>query len=223
VAGDPRELFFENFAVFPATMRRSLIRDRMLLEQRDPYAVELQCYREMPAGMLERMAHADLQTYLVELLMKQDQMSMAASVESRVPFLDHQFVEFAAAMPGGYKLRGWRTTAVLREALRDLVPHAILTRPKMGFPTPVGHWLSGPFRPLLDELVAGPRALDRGLFAPDFVRRLVAEHAGGAADHGDRLWLLLNLELWQRIFIEGEPLRAVMRDMAPAEDLVAVA
>jgi asparagine synthase (glutamine-hydrolysing) len=223
VAGDPRELFFENFSVFPAVLRRALLRDRALLEQRDPYAVELRCYREMPAGMLERMAHADLQTYLVELLMKQDQMSMAASVESRVPFLDHQFVEFAAAMPGGYKLRGWRTKAVLREALRDLVPRAILTRPKMGFPTPVGRWLRGQFRPLLEELVAGPRTLERGLFAPDCVRRLVTEHASGAADHGDRLWLLLNLELWQRIFIEGEAPQAVMRDMAPAEALGAVA
>jgi len=223
VAGDPRELFFENFSVFPDTMRRGLLQDPALLEGRDPYALELQYYREMPAGMLERMAHADLQTYLVELLMKQDQMSMAASVESRVPFLDHQFVEFAAAMPGAYKLRGWRTKAVLREALRDLIPRPILTRPKMGFPTPVGRWLRGPFRPVLEELVAGPRALERGLFAPGFVRRLVTEHAGGAADHGDRLWLLMNLELWQRIFLENEPPGAVMRDVTPAEALGAVA
>jgi asparagine synthase (glutamine-hydrolysing) len=223
VAGDPRHLFFENFAVFPDAMRRGLLRDPALLEERDPYAIELQCYREMPAGMLERMAHADLQTYLVELLMKQDQMSMAASVESRVPFLDHQFVEFAAAMPGGYKLRGWRTKAVLREALRDLIPRPILTRPKMGFPTPVGRWLRGSFRPLLEELVAGPRTLERELFAPGFVRRLVAEHVSGAADHGDRLWLLMNLELWQRIFLEGEAPAAMMRDVAPAEALGAVA
>ncbi len=223
LAPGPRELFFENFAVFPEHMRRHLLRNPELFGARDPYAIELQCYGENPAGTLERMAHADIQTYLVELLMKQDQMSMAASVESRVPFLDHQFVEFAVAMPGEYKLRGWRTKAVLREALRDLIPRAILTRPKMGFPTPVGRWLRGPFRSLLQEFVLGSRSLDRGLFDPAFTRRLVEEHGNGSADHGDRLWLLMNLEIWQRIFIEDEPPEAVMGCAPPAAALGAVA
>ncbi len=207
---DVRELFFENFSVFPARMRQRLLGDAELSQARDPYAVELRCYQENPAGILERMAHADLQTYLVELLMKQDQMSMAASVESRVPFLDHRFVEQMVAIPGQYKLRGWETKAVLREALRDLVPRAILTRPKMGFPTPMGRWLRGSFAPLLHEFVAGPRTLARGLFNPAFARRLVNEHRSGAADHGDRLWLLMNLEIWQRIFLDGESPDAVM-------------
>jgi len=219
----PRELFFENFAVFPERMRQLLLREPELLDARDPYAVELQCYDENPAGTLERMAHADLQTYLVELLMKQDQMSMAASVESRVPFLDHPFVEYAAATPGEYKLRGWRTKAVLREALRDLVPRAILTRPKMGFPTPLGRWLRGPFRSTLQEFVLGPRALGRGLFDPAFVRRLVDDHANGIRDHGDRLWLLMNLEIWQRLFIDGEPAEAIAACTAPTAVLSAVA
>jgi len=156
------------------------------------------------------MAHADLQTYLVELLMKQDQMSMAASVESRVPFLDHELVEHVAALPGAYKLRGWQTKAVLREALREVTPRAILTRPKMGFPTPVGEWLRGPFWPLAQEFVCGPRALARGLFEAPFVRRLAEEHRSGAAEHGARLWLLVNLEIWQRIFLEGEAPDEVM-------------
>jgi asparagine synthase (glutamine-hydrolysing) len=223
LAPGPRELFFENFAAFPKRMRQHVFRDPGLFDARDPYAVELQCYGESPGGTLERMAHADLQTYLVELLMKQDQMSMAASVESRVPFLDHQFVEYVAAMPGEYKLRGWRTKAVLREALRDLVPRAILTRPKMGFPTPVGRWLRGPFRPLLQEFVLGPRSLERGLFDPAFVHRLAKEHVNGAQDHGERLWLLMNLEIWQRIFIEGESPEAVMGRAAPATAVGAVA
>jgi asparagine synthase (glutamine-hydrolysing) len=210
LAPGARGLFYENFAVFPERMRQQLLSDPELLGARDPYATALQCYKENPAGTLERMAHADLQTYLVELLMKQDQMSMAASVESRVPFLDHQFVEYVAAMPGEYKLRGWRTKAVLREALRDLVPRAILTRPKMGFPTPVGQWLRGPFWPLLQEFVLGPRSLERGLFDVAFARRLAEEHRRGAADHGDRLWLLMNLEIWQRVFLEGESPKAVM-------------
>src|SRR5713101_3323431 len=127
----PRGLFYENFAVFPETRRRALIRDKGILTARDPYAEELRCFEEHAGGILERMSHTDLQTYLVELLMKQDQMSMAASIESRVPYLDHELVEHVAAIPGRFKLRGWETKAVLREALRDLVPREILTRRKM--------------------------------------------------------------------------------------------
>lgn len=218
-----RGLFFENFAVFPGRLQQQLINDAELLHARDPYATGLQCYEENTSGTLERMAHADIQTYLVELLMKQDQMSMAASVESRVPFLDHPLVEYVAAMPGEYKLRGWQTKAVLREALRDLIPPAILKRPKMGFPTPLGFWLRGAFRPLLNELVLGPRSVERGLFDPAFVRQLVQEHCEGTRNHGDRLWLLINLEIWQRIFIEGEAPQTVLGEAAPATALEAVA
>jgi asparagine synthase (glutamine-hydrolysing) len=206
----PRELFFENFAVFPEHMHRDLLVDADKLGVRDPYGVELRCYDEVSAGTMEKMTYSDIQTYLVELLMKQDQMSMAASVESRVPFLDHRIVEYAAAMPGKYKLRGSKTKLVLREALRDLVPRRIMSRSKMGFPTPISEWLRKPFLPLLQEFVTGPRALQRGLFVPETVRRLVEEHRSGARDHGDRLWLLINLEIWQRIFIDGENHAEVM-------------
>src|SRR6266571_6433348 len=139
----PRALFYENFAVFTESRQRDLLASPGLLAARDPYAEELRCYEEATGGMPDRMSQADLQTYLVELLMKQDQMSMAASVESRVPFLDHELVEHVAALPGRLKLRGWQTKAVLRAALRDLVPREILTRRKMGFPVPVGRWLRG--------------------------------------------------------------------------------
>jgi asparagine synthase (glutamine-hydrolysing) len=214
-----RELFCENFAVFPEHLRRGLLGDAEPPDGRDPHAEALRCYEEADTGTLGRMAHADLQTYLVELLMKQDQMSMAASVESRVPFLDHEFVEYVAALPGHYKLRGWRTKAVLREALRDVAPRAILSRKKMGFPTPTGEWLRGPFRPLVQEFVCGPRALDRGLFEPAFARRLAAEHHNGSSDHGARLWLLLNLEIWHRIFLEGESPEDVMERATPKTSL----
>jgi asparagine synthase (glutamine-hydrolysing) len=214
--GGVREGFYENFAVFPEALQRDVLADPGLLATRDPYAAGLRCYDAAPGAALERMGHADLQTYLVELLMKQDQMSMAASLESRVPFLDHELVEHAAAMPGRYKVRGWQTKVVLREALRNLVPRAILTRPKMGFPTPVGRWLRQASAPLLREFVCGGRAGERGLLEPRGVARLVEEHRRGARDHGERLWLLLNLEIWQRIFIDGEPAARVMDAVAPA-------
>ncbi len=200
----PRESFFENFAVFPEARLKTLLLDRGPLDARDPYAVGLRCYGETAGSSLQKMSHADLQTYLVELLMKQDQMSMAASIESRVPYLDHEFVEYIASLPPDLKIRGLRTKAILREAVRGLVPREILTRRKMGFPVPVGRWFRGAFAPLVGDLVLGPRALGRGLFDRSDVERLCAEHRSGSARHADRLWLLINLEIWQRIFIDGE-------------------
>ena len=150
------------------------------------------------------MSHTDLQTYLVELLMKQDQMSMAASLESRVPFLDHGFVEYVASMPARYKLRGWRTKAVFRMAVRDLLPSEILTRKKMGFPVPIRRWLRESCTTLLDDFLLSQRSLDRGLFNPDYVRQLVEQHRHVTWDHSHRLWLLMNLEIWQRIFMDNQ-------------------
>ena len=129
---------------------------------------------------------------------------MAASIESRVPFLDDHVVEHVAALPGWLKLHGVQTKAVLRSAVRDLIPPSILARRKMGFPVPVGRWLRGRFWPVVREFVLSPRALSRGLLDPKQVHRLAVEHRSGAEDHADRLWLLINLEIWQRVFLEGE-------------------
>src|SRR5207247_121118 len=118
----PRESFFENFAVFPEARLKTLLLDRGPLDARDPYAIGLRCYGETAGCSLQKMSHADLQTYLVELLMKQDQMSMAASIASRVPYLDHAFGEYIASLPPDLKIRGLRTKAILREAVRGLVP-----------------------------------------------------------------------------------------------------
>ena len=199
----PRALVYENFAAFTDDWQRQLLVDYGSRNGTDPYAEALRYYAEASGGTLDRMSHADLQTYLVELLMKQDQMSMAASIESRVPYLDHEFVEYVAALPARFKLRGWRTKAVLREALRGLVPPAILTRRKMGFPVPVSRWLRGPHWSVVEEFVLGPRALQRGLFQPAVLRRLAEEHRAGV-DHGGKLWLLINLEIWQRTFLDAE-------------------
>jgi asparagine synthase (glutamine-hydrolysing) len=198
-----RTLFYENFAVFPELRRRQLLADPGRLAEGDPYAEGLRCYAKAPGGTLERLGHADLQTYLVELLMKQDQASMAASIESRVPFLDHDLVEYAAALPARLKVRGWRTKAILRSALADVVPGPIMHRRKMGFPTPIDRWLRRPGQSPLDDLLLGPRAQARGLFDPRAVRRLVDGHRAGER-HADRLWLLMNLEVWQRIFLDRE-------------------
>src|SRR5262245_17400115 len=200
----PRGLFFDNFSVFSESLQQTLLLDRHAVSTRDSYAEGLRYWEEHHGTWLERMSYADMATHLVELLMKQDQMSMAASLESRVPYLDHLLVEQSMMIPGDQRMRRWQTKVVLREALRDLVPPAVLTRSKMGFPVPFGAWVRGPFRSTLDEYVLSSRALDRQWFRPDTLHRIVNEHCSGLRSHGDRLWLLVNLELWQRMAIDGE-------------------
>jgi asparagine synthase (glutamine-hydrolysing) len=202
------ELYFDNFAVYPRTAQTGLlsVRARQQLADIDPYAGMLQFFNARPsASLLQRLLYTDLKTYLHELLMKQDQMSMAASIESRVPFLDHKLVEYSALLPDDMKLKGWTTKHVLREAMRGVLPDSILTRPKMGFPVPLQRWFRGEFQPLLNEYVLGARSASRGLFTESVVQNMVQEHQSGIANHTDRLWSLVNLEMWQRIFVDGEP------------------
>jgi asparagine synthase (glutamine-hydrolysing) len=213
LALDPgiRSLFLENFAVHAGECQRQLLARPRLLDDRDRYAVQMECYRDAPGGILDRLSRTDLQTYLHELLMKQDQMSMAASIESRVPFLDDYLVEHVAALPGDRKVRMWQTKVIFREAVRDLIPQEILTRKKMGFPVPVGRWLRDGFWPIVQEFVLGERATSRGYFDRAALMQMAGEHRAGRGAHGDRLWLLVNLEIWQRIFCEGEDPAAVMQ------------
>jgi len=155
--------------------------------------------------ILDKLLYADTKTYLHELLMKQDQMSMAASIESRVPFLDHKLVELTARMPREMKLRGGTTKWILREAMKGILPTEILDRPKMGFPVPVGRWFRGEYKHIVDEYVLSDRSMSRGIFDSNFVRQLVAEHDSGV-NHDERLWAVVNFEIWQRRFFDGENL-----------------
>ncbi len=212
-------LYFDNFAVFTRDMQRNLFSKDLQgqLEQVNPYA-GVRHYFDAPssASLLQRLLYADLKTYLHELLMKQDQMSMAASIESRVPFLDHRLVEFSTALPDRLKLHGWTTKYVLREAMKGLLPEPIIRRRKKGFPVPLERWFRGEFRPLLNEFVVGERTFARGLFRPDFLKRLVQEHVAGAANHTERLWTLVNFEMWQRQFLDGEPLKGTLPQVEEA-------
>jgi len=204
---DIESIYFDNFAVFPRSDQNQLL-TRDTIERTggiDPYAGVRRVLSETDAqSLLDRLLYADIKTYLHELLMKQDQMSMAASLESRVPFLDHKLVEFTARLPENMKLRrGWTTKYILRESMKGVLPEAILKRSKMGFPVPVGKWFRGEFRNVIDEYVLSERATRRGIFSPAYVNKLVAEHSAGV-NHSERLWSLVNFEMWQRQFIDGE-------------------
>jgi len=171
----------------------------------DPYTRIREAFSDSDAtSLLDRLLYADVKTYLHELLMKQDQMSMATSVESRVPFLDHKLVEFTCRLPERLKLRGSTTKYILREAMKGVLPEPILSRPKMGFPVPIGAWFRRGYASIIDEYVLSERALSRGLFAPEFVRSLVHRHQNGGENHSERLWALVNFEIWQRQFFDDE-------------------
>jgi asparagine synthase (glutamine-hydrolysing) len=169
---------------------------------RGPYESFLR-YWEAPedASLLSRLLYADLKTYLVEVLMKQDRMSMACSIESRVPFLDHPFVEFAASVPDRLKIRGRIGKYILKRAVEDLLPEEIVSRKKMGFPTPVRVWLrSEAAAPLLDT-VRNRNGLLAGYLDMSALDRLLDRHRQGRVDATDRIWRLLNLQIWGNIFI----------------------
>ena len=160
------------------------------------------------SSTLGRMLYADQKTYLVELLMKQDQMSMATSIESRVPFLDHPFVEFSCRVPAGLKTRGRVGKYILKRAVEDLLPKEIVYRTKMGFPTPLRQWLKGESaRGIYGYLTASDGLLGRYVDL-DKVRDLMESHAADREDQTDRLWRLLNLQLWGDWYFTGQRQRA---------------
>ncbi len=148
---------------------------------------------------------ADLLTYLpCDLMTKVDTASMAFGLECRQPFLDHRVVELAARMPAGLKFRRpWvhgarRGKRILREAFADLLPPPIRRRRKMGFGVPLDHWFRHEMRDFAREVLLDPQTQSREFFRPEAVERLFDDHVTGRADHSQRLWSLLVLELWQR-------------------------
>jgi asparagine synthase (glutamine-hydrolysing) len=153
----------------------------------------------------DRVLFAEVMTSLPnDLLVKMDIASMANSLETRSPLLDHEVVEFAARLPASLKLRyGVRQKYLLKRLARKLVPAENIDRPKMGFGVPVGSWLRGSLRNLGGDMLLSQRARQRGYFRPDTVARLWTEHQTGTNDNAYSLWMLLMFELWHREFIDG--------------------
>jgi asparagine synthase (glutamine-hydrolysing) len=153
---------------------------------------------------LNRMLVVDAETQLPDdLLLLTDKMSMAVSLECRVPLLDHELVELAARMPESVKIRGGELKHVLKAAVADLLPRDILDRRKRGFGAPMGAWLKGELAPLTRELLSPRAVAARDLFDPAEVGALIAAHDANRVDGTDRLLALLNLEVWCRIFLDG--------------------
>ena len=152
---------------------------------------------------LDREVYLDLKLSMADsVLMKVDKMSMSTSLEVRVPFLDHEMVELTAAMPGWFKLKGFTTKYIFRQAIRGLVPDRVVDRGKQGYSLPVKNLLRGQLRGLMEELLHHS-PLVRDHLREEVVGRLMREHLAGTHNHNHLLWALMNAALWHRRFLEG--------------------
>jgi asparagine synthase (glutamine-hydrolysing) len=156
-------------------------------------------------GDLDRMLSCDLDTRLSEhSLLLTDRLTMAHGLEARSPFLDHELAEFVATLPEPMKMRGRRLKRLLRRSARPWLPRSILARPKVGFMFPMDSWIRGPLMPLMRSLFQDSLLVAAGILRFETMNRLLEEHVGRASDHHVRLWMILNLEIWYRMFVAGE-------------------
>ena len=190
-------------------------RERLLGPALRPYAgAGAEPYRRAVAesaasAPLDRMLDADLQLWLCDdLLMKMDKMSMAASVEARVPLLDNPLIDWALRLAPRHKVRGLEGKVLLKRLARKLLPAEVVDRPKVGFTVPLSPWFRGPLRELLGDTLLSPACLGRGYFEPAVLRGYVDDHLSGRRDRGRELWTLMTLELWHRQWIDRSPERA---------------
>lgn len=169
-----------------------------------PIAELLDDLPKMYGDPLTRMIWLELHLRLPELLlMRADKMTMAHSVEARVPFLDHALVEFAMGIPQRFKVMGGQPKHILKRAVRGLVPDFVLDRPKVGFGAPIAEWLRGPFGVQVENDICNGGLAGRGIFEPTAVRRMIETHRRGERDRSVEIWTLFNLSKWYERWIES--------------------
>lgn len=208
-----RDRYLDGVSFFPALHReRGLFTDSFLQaagQVPDPLKQWQQIYDDAPAkDALSRLLYLDTKTYLVaDILTKVDRMSMASSLEVRVPMLDHKFVEWVTSLPAEWKLRGGRRKHILKKLAERLgIPPALLHRRKQGFQLPLVEWMRNDVKDQFLRVLLEPRTLQRGYFKPEAVKSLVNEHMHGRRNRSGLLWRMLVLELWHRNFMESRSL-----------------
>jgi asparagine synthase (glutamine-hydrolysing) len=191
---------------FTDEAKQRLYSDEMRTSTRglDAYAAHRRYFARVEnAAPLNRLLYVDLKTFLPCLnLITTDKTSMAANLEVRVPFLNRKMIELTARMPPELKLRGFKRKYILKRALEKLLPHEVVWRKKAGFGAPIRSWLRGPLRPMVDDLLSEETIQRRGLFRPAEVRRIINANLSGREDYNLQVFQLLNLELWQRQFMD---------------------
>lgn len=152
---------------------------------------------------LNRSMFLDIKSYLVDnILVKVDRMSMATSLEARVPFLDKRVVELAFSIPDKFKIKGRRTKCILKKMAGRLLPEKIINRPKQGFSIPMKNWLKGPVRSMMTDLLSYDRIKKQGIFNPVYIELLIKEHIENKNNHSHKLWSLMLFQLWNDTFLQ---------------------
>ena len=206
VARDARGRYLDSLTFYHADERASLLSPdiRASLDRWDAeahFSAPFDRFASLP--FTAQMMAFDFETYLPEdCLTKVDRMSMAHSIESRVPLLDHQVVELASSLPASLKIREDRRKYLLKELAYRLVPREMLDRPKQGFGMPIGHWFRGSLRDVFGDVLQSRSSRQRGYFNRAFVDRMLNEHLSAKRDHSLRLWQLLVFELWHRQYVD---------------------
>jgi asparagine synthase (glutamine-hydrolysing) len=181
---------------------------RSSLNDADPWDTHRSHFQRVShASFLHQMLYLDAKAFMVSLnLNYNDKMSMASSIEVRVPFLDLELAQFVASyVPPGLKLRGLlrpTTKYIFRKAMQGILPDEVLRQPKASFGAPLDYWLAGELRDMVDDLLSERRVRERGYFEPAAVRRLIGEHRANRHDWSMQIWQLLTLELWQQTFMD---------------------
>ncbi len=192
----------------PETLRRALSDDWVHVAGRvsAPVSFERLLAKGGALDPISTLQHIDIETYLPDdILAKVDRTSMAVSLESRVPLLDHRLLEFVATIPSSLKLKGGTSKYILKRAMSSRLPSDILSRRKMGFGVPLGAWFRGELRDMTHDLLLDPRTRQRGIFRTSWVDGLLREHESGRRDCSARLWAMLCLELWMRRWADTGP------------------
>ena len=205
------------FAGFVGAEREHLVSQSLnghILAGVEPFRAAL---ADTPARTaLDRMLDVDLRVWLADdLLVKMDKMSMAASVEARVPMLDLPLIEWAMRLGAEHKIQRLEGKVLLKRLARRLLPAEVVDRPKVGFTVPLSPWFRGELRELLGDTLLAPRCLQRGWFNPAAVRATVDDHLSGRRDRARELWTLLTLELWHRAWIDGDGARPTAWSVPP--------
>jgi len=206
VGRDERGRYVDAIRFFAADEKRDLLTADVLASLRGPDPEQAAIERIDRYASLSwpaQMMRFDAETYLPEdVLTKVDRMSMAHSIESRVPLLDNEVIDFACSIPASLKVKNGRRKHILKEVAAAILPPEIVNRPKQGFAIPLGAWFRGDLRSVFADTLLSSSALQRGYFRPAFVRRIVEEHMSGERDHTLRLWQLVIFEQWHRQYVD---------------------
>jgi asparagine synthase (glutamine-hydrolysing) len=206
------------FPLFNRTQKSSLLTEELFQQLADPYAEEVygaQLHAADSKDWLSRMLYVDTKLWLPDdLLARGDKTTMAASLEGRVPLLDHKVVEFAASLPSNMKVKRVARKYLLKKVARKWVPSEVVDRKKGGFPMPFPLWFRNECRPFVHDLLSPATVNRRRLFNSEYVQTLLKEHDAGTADHANLIWGLLSVELWHRAFIDSP--QRVCRDSRTA-------